>query len=50
MTATPCYVGIAVAQARLDVATRPGGDRWHVANAAPAWPRSSPGYTNCRRR
>ncbi len=34
MTATPCYVGIDVAKARLDVATRPGGDRWHVANDA----------------
>ena len=34
MTATPSYIGIDVAKARLDVATRPGGDRWHVANDA----------------
>jgi transposase len=34
MTAVPCYVGIDVAKARLDVAIRPGGDGWHVANDA----------------
>ena len=34
MTAAPCYVGIDVAKAHLDVASRPGGDRWRVANDA----------------
>ena len=34
MTATPCSVGIDVAQARLDAATRPDGDRWQVVNDA----------------
>src|SRR5262249_43643429 len=31
--ATPCYVGIDVAKAWLDVAVRPSGARWRVANA-----------------
>ncbi len=34
MNLTPCYIGIDVAKARLDVAVRPSGDRWHVANDA----------------
>lgn len=29
----PCYVGIDVAKARLDVAVRPRGTQWRVANA-----------------
>lgn len=32
MTPTPCYVGIDVAKAHLDVAVRPGDDRWRVPN------------------
>ncbi len=32
MTAAPCYVGIDVAKARLDIAVRPSGDGWAVAN------------------
>lgn len=31
--ASPCYVGIDVAKAWLDVAVRPGGESWRVANA-----------------
>ena len=34
MTAPPCFVGIDVAKGRLDLAMRPTGDRWHVANDA----------------
>ncbi len=34
MNLTPCYIGIDVAKARLDVAVRPSGDRWHVGNDA----------------
>jgi transposase len=30
---TPCYVGIDVAKAWLDVGVRPGGAQWRVANA-----------------
>jgi transposase len=32
MTAPACFVGIDVAKATLEVATRPGGERWSVAN------------------
>ncbi len=32
MTAAPCYVGIDVAKAQLDIAVRPSGDVWAVAN------------------
>jgi transposase len=31
--ATPCYVGIDVAKAWLDIAVRPSGAQWRVANA-----------------
>ncbi len=34
MSAAPCYVGIDVAKARLDLAVRPSGDRWATANDA----------------
>ena len=32
MSAAPCFVGIDVSQARLDVAVRPSGALWQVAN------------------
>jgi transposase len=32
----PCFVGIAVATAQVDIALRPSGDRWAVANDARA--------------
>ena len=32
MSATPCFVGIDVAKAQLDMALRPTGERWTVAN------------------
>lgn len=32
MTAMPCFVGLDVAQATLDVALQPGGERWSVPN------------------
>jgi len=32
MSATPCFVGIDVAKAQLDIALRPTGARWAVAN------------------
>jgi transposase len=32
MSAPACFVGIDVAKATLDIATRPGGERWSVAN------------------
>lgn len=35
---TPCSVGIDVAKAWLDIAVRPGGAQWRVANGAAAWP------------
>lgn len=35
---TPSYVGIDVAKAWLDVAVRPSGDQWRVANAAAELP------------
>jgi transposase len=34
MTTAPSYVGIDVAKGRLDLAMRPTGDHWHVANDA----------------
>ena len=34
MTTAPRYVGIDVAKGRLDLAVRPTGDHWHVANEA----------------
>ncbi len=35
MTSAPVFVGIDVSKARLDVACRPSGDRWAVANDQP---------------
>jgi transposase len=32
MSATTCFVGIDVAKAQLDMALRPTGERWAVAN------------------
>ena len=32
MSATPCFVGIDVAKAQLDMALRPTDERWAVAN------------------
>ncbi len=32
MSATTCCVGIDVAKAQLDIALRPTGERWAVAN------------------
>ena len=32
MSATTCFVGIDVAKAQLDIALRPTGERWAVAN------------------
>jgi transposase len=32
MSAMPCFVGIDVATAQLDIALRPTGERWAVAN------------------
>jgi hypothetical protein len=37
---TPCFVGIDVAKAWLDVAVRPSGAHWRVANAEAEAPRS----------
>lgn len=34
--APPLFVGIDVSKATLDVATSPGGEKWHLANAEPA--------------
>jgi transposase len=34
MVDVPCFVGIDVAKAQLDVAVRPGGERWAVPNDA----------------
>src|SRR6266850_4279610 len=34
MSATPCFVGIDVAKAQLDIALRPSGERWAVSNDA----------------
>jgi transposase len=33
MSDVPCFVGIEVAKAQLDVAIRPSGERWAVPNA-----------------
>jgi transposase len=33
-SAVPCFVGIDVAKAQLDIALRPSGERWAVANEA----------------
>src|SRR5499427_5267087 len=32
MSAVPCFVGIDVAKAQLDIAVRPSGERWTVPN------------------
>lgn len=32
MSPTPCYLGIDVAKARLDLAVRPSGEHWQSAN------------------
>ena len=34
MVDVPCFVGIDVAKAQLDVAVRPSGERWAVPNDA----------------
>jgi len=34
MSALPCFGGMAVAKAQWDMALRPAGDRWAVANEA----------------
>src|SRR5881296_4584962 len=34
MSDVPCFVGIDVAKAQLDIALRPSGERWAVANDA----------------
>jgi len=34
MSDVPCFVGIDVAKAQLDIAVRPSGERWAVPNAA----------------
>jgi transposase len=34
MVAVPCFVGIEVAKAQLDMALRPAGERWAVPNDA----------------
>ena len=34
MSDIPCFVGIDVAKAQLDIALRPSGERWVVANDA----------------
>src|SRR5713226_3635888 len=34
MSAVPCFVGIDVAKAQLDIALRPAGERWAVPNDA----------------
>src|SRR4029453_6722349 len=34
MSDAPCFVGIDVAKAQLDIALRPSGERWAVANDA----------------
>jgi transposase len=34
MSAVPCFVGIDVAQAQVDIAVRPSGERWAVPNDA----------------
>ena len=34
MSDMPCFIGIDVAKAQLDIAVRPSGERWAVANDA----------------
>ena len=34
MVDVPCFVGIDVAKAQLDIAVRPSGERWAVPNDA----------------
>ena len=34
MSVVPCFVGIDVAKAQLDIAVRPSGERWAVPNDA----------------
>ena len=34
MSDVPCFIGIDVAKAQLDMALRPSGERWAVANDA----------------
>jgi transposase len=34
MSAVPCFVGIDVAKAQLDIAVRPSGERWAISNDA----------------
>jgi len=34
MVEVPCFVGIDVAKAQLDIAVRPSGERWAVPNDA----------------
>ena len=34
MSDMPCFVGIDVAKAQLDIAVRPSGERWAVPNDA----------------
>ena len=34
MSDEPCFVGIDVAKAQLDIALRPSGERWTVPNDA----------------
>jgi len=34
MDDVPCFVGIDVAKAQLDIAVRPSGERWAVSNDA----------------
>ena len=34
MSDVPCFVGIDVAKAQLDIAVRPAGERWAVPNDA----------------
>ncbi len=34
MSDVPCFVGIDVAKAQLDIALRPSGERWAVPNDA----------------
>ena len=38
MTTTPCFVGIDVSKATLDLAARPSGETWQTTNEAAALP------------
>ena len=40
MSDVPCFLGIDVAKAQLDVALRPSGERWAVPNDASGVARS----------